>query len=278
MTYLNPYILRRLKLGRTSTPAIAALSTTGIISRRYSHQIPPECDLVIRWGCTANIRQQNVINTAHAIHEVNDKSLFRVKLNEAELCPETWNASNRHGIVLPCIVRPQHHSRGLRLYYCMNQVQLQTAIERCGEGWYASEYIPKDAEYRVFVSQGRCIAVAKKNPENSEAIAWNVAQGGDFENVRWDAWPLKAVKVSIEAFNLSSLDFGGVDIMVGSNGNCYVLEINSAPSLTSPYRQECMTKALDYMITNGKERIPLIEERGGYLKFIHPCINERARV
>ena len=113
-------------------------------------------------------------------------------------------------------------------------------------------------------------------PGNPEDVAWNVARGGRFDNVPWDQWPLKAVRVSIEAFSLSSLDFGGVDIMVDADGNCFVLEINSAPSLTSPYRQQCMAKAFNYILNGTKERIPLSDRRGGYKKFIHPAICNEA--
>ena len=81
----------------------------------------------------------------------------------------------------------------------------------------------------------------------------------------------------IEAFKLSGLDFGGVDVMVDGEGNVSILEINSAPSLTSPYRQSCMAKAFDYIVEHGKEEIPLIEGRGGYLKFIHPAITSKAK-
>jgi glutathione synthase/RimK-type ligase-like ATP-grasp enzyme len=124
--------------------------------------------------------------------------------------------------------------------------------------------------------QGRAVAVAQKTPSNPDDVAWNVAQGGRFDNVPWDSWPLQAVRKSIEAFNLSELDFGGVDVMVDAEGKAYIIEINSAPSLTSPYRQECMAKAFDYISEHGKERIPLVEERGGYRKFIHPAVCERA--
>ena len=66
--------------------------------------------------------------------------------------------------------------------------------------------------------------------------------------------------------------------MMDNDNNAYVIEINSAPSLTSPYRQQCMAKAFDYMIEHGKGRIPLIEDRGGYRKFIHPAVCDRAQV
>ena len=60
------------------------------------------------------------------------------------------------------------------------------------------------------------------------------------------------------------------------NFKCYILEINSAPSLTSPYRQECMAKGFDWIVEHGKDHIPLVEERGGYRKFIHPAVCDKA--
>ena len=133
------------------------------------------------------------------------------------------------------------------------------------------------AEYRVAVVQGRAAWVARKTPGNPEDVAWNVARGGRFDNVRWDEWPLKVVKIAIQAFNLTELDFGGVDVMVDREGECYVLEINSAPSLTSPYRQRCMAKCFDYMVEH-PERISVPEQRGGYRKFIHPALRDNAIV
>jgi glutathione synthase/RimK-type ligase-like ATP-grasp enzyme len=128
------------------------------------------------------------------------------------------------------------------------------------------------AEYRVFVVSGRAVMVAEKTPADPTAIAWNVARGGHFANLRWNDWPLKSVKVAIEAFALSKLDFGGVDIMVDGEGNCYVIEINSAPSMTSEYRQREFAKAFDYITIHGNSVIPLIDARAGYRKFIHPAV------
>ena len=164
------------------------------------------------------------------------------------------------------------------MFACNTIDEVAAAVGRCGDNPYISKFIPKVAEYRVFCGQGRAICVARKTPANPNDVAWNVAKGGRFDNVRWDDWPLKAVKVSLQAFALSGLDFGGVDIMVDKQGECYVLEINAAPSLTSEYRQKCFARFFDYVITNGKETIPLVKEKGGYSKFIHPAIAENARV
>jgi glutathione synthase/RimK-type ligase-like ATP-grasp enzyme len=194
------------------------------------------------------------------------------------LCPWTYTINDGPNIEYPVIVRPASHAQGRHVYLCNNWDELQAAASRCGPGWYASTYINKVAEYRVTFVQGRVVWVAQKTPADPAAIAWNVARGGRFDNVRWDEWPLKTIRVAREAFMLSGLDFGAVDVMVDADGRPYVLEINSAPSQTSPYRQECMAKAFDYIVRNGKESIPIIAERGGYKKFIHPALTPDAQM
>lgn len=286
---MNPIILRRRRLGMTSCREISNLSTTGIRAVRYDRGVP-DTDLVFRWGCTANVPTNNVVNTALAIHEVNDKRTSRLQLSELSLAPKSWgnleemrnyfiDTSDTGDIDTPVILRPRIHSRGRNIFKADTFREaynfVHTRLRPAGR-YYISEYIDKVAEYRVFIVQGRVACVAQKIPGNPNDLAWNVARGGKFENVRWDNWPLKAVRISVEAFNEFSLDFGGVDVMVDNGGNCYVLEINSAPSLTSPYRQQCMAKCFDYIVENGKQHIPLIEERGGYRKFIHPAVSDRA--
>lgn len=172
-------------------------------------------------------------------------------------------------------MRPQYHAQGRHLYVAKNYKELAEYCDKCGPGWYAAPLIDKVAEYRVFVVSGRAVCVAAKAAVPNQ-VAWNVAQGGKFTNVRWDDWPLKAVKRSIAAIKLSGLDFGGVDIMVDREGQTYILELNSAPSLTSPYRQGCFAKAFDYIVQNGNDIIPLQEAPGGYKKFIHPAVLENA--
>lgn len=272
------YVLRRRGLGRTSCKSIVALSTTGL--QLFRSEAAPAGDIVIRWGCTSDVDAKKIINKASAIHEVNNKGLFRAALNAAneDLCPATWFKIEDVpvGDGKKFVVRPQRHAQGRRLWVCETPAELQQACALAGFGYYISELINKVAEYRVFCANGRAIAVASKTPGNPNDVAWNVARGGKFENVRWEEWPLKAVKVAIEGFNVSSLDFGGVDVMVDAEGQAYILEINSAPSLTSPYRQSCMTKALDYMVTKGTERIPLVDRKGSYPKFIHPAVYPKA--
>lgn len=281
------YLIRRRKLGKTSAKAIAAKSTTGIQAFRNDQKLPDVADMVFRWGCVSNIPgEPKIIQKAAAIHAVGDKLEFRRLLDEKELCPATY--FTRETVKFPAIVRPRYHHQGRNLYVVRNAAELEVAIQKAmnhrvkwqngNEGWYASEIIDKVAEYRVGVVSGRAVWVARKTPGNPQDIAWNVFQGGRFDNVSWQDWPLKAVKESIEAFNLTELDFGGVDVMVDKDGESYILEINAAPSLTSDYRQSCFAKAFDYIVQNGPKRIPLVAEKGSYLKFIHPAIDAKAKL
>ncbi len=279
-------ILRRRKLGRTSVREISSRSRTGITGVLNERDPFPRTapGTIFRWGCTASIpyRGQTIVNEAAAIHKVADKAAFRKELADAGLAVDCWldvRDWTRAGAPLPVIIRPKHHHQGRNLFHCTTQDEVlrRSRILSQGDGYYISRVFNKTREYRVFVASGRAICVARKTPGNPGDIAWNVAQGGRFDNVRWDDWDLGAVRRAIEAFNLSGLDFGGVDIMADDSRNYCVLEINSAPSLTSPYRQECFAKVFDYIVTNGKQTIPLQRERGGYRKFIHPAIIDDSR-
>lgn len=273
-------ILRRRKLGMSSAKGIQQFSKENIGWYRNDKPAPKmnKGEYLFRWGCTSNVPEGvKVVNTAKAIHEVNNKREFRKVLDDNELSPKTWFNVNDPTITYPCVVRKDYHAQGRNMHLCKNKAELLAACRKYAR-YYITEYVDKVEEYRVAVVSGRAVWVAKKTPADPKALAWNVAKGGRFDNVRWGDWPLKAVKNAVEAFNLTTLDFGGVDVMIDKDGNATILEINSAPSLTSPYRQECMAKAFDYIVKNGTDRIPIIKEKGGYLKFIHPAVEPKAKL
>jgi glutathione synthase/RimK-type ligase-like ATP-grasp enzyme len=284
---MSALLLRRRKLGLGSCNGVRHYSQTGIDWVR-NDKISPinKADFVFRWGCTSNIPfDTKVVNEAKAIHYVSDKRQFRLDTAEKGLAPKSWGNLDDlfnlvDGVPENVVVRRATHHQGrfLDVVEPSDVIEMNNICRKYGEGnYYISEYIPKVAEYRVFFVQGRVVWVAQKTPANPDAVAWNVAKGGRFDNVRWDEWPLKSIRIAREAFLMSGLDFGGVDVMVDKDGTPYVLEINSAPSQTSPYRQECTAKAFDYIVEKGdKSPIPVIEERGGYRKFVHPAICEQA--
>lgn len=285
----NVVILRRPKLGRTSCREIARYinahnQSLNVTVHRNDRKVKvSNPDALIRWGTTSTsgMSTGTVYNTSQAIHQVNDKAGFRKYLREhaPDIIPRTVFDGEETAFTLPhIIIRPRNHAQGKHTYLIENGVGLLDAIAKCGDGWYASEYIPKVAEYRVMFVQGRVAWVANKIPSNPDAVCWNVAKGGKFENVAWSDWPLRAVKVARQAFMLTDLDFGAVDVMVDADGKPYVLEINSAPSQTSPYRQEATAKCFAAMLTSHFKNYDISEKKGDWKKFIHPALSDKAWV
>lgn len=277
--------LRRQGLGLSSIRnIISKMSSSSRIFRVDLRNTTPQHNFAFNWG-NVNLYGkvfQNVVNKPQAISEISNKGNFRKKLYDEGLAMLTTKSKQEVLSHLSSgkkfVIRPYSHFGGQKTYLVNNEEELNNAILSCGQGWYASEYIPKVAEYRIFVTQGRVVYVVQKIVQDTSAVAWNVHQGGHFENIRFDSWNLKAVKASISAFNLTSLDFGAVDIISDSSNNVYVLEINSAPAMTSEYWTECVAKSFDYIVNNGSERIGTIEERGGWRKFIHPCLSQEAQL
>lgn len=284
------YFLRRRKLGKGSTEGIlTAMSTltslwAGKVVRSDSVLGLPQDPniLCIRWGCTSTVQQGRVWNPAAAIHKVADKKGFRMELFEADLCIPAWPSWGRFlhtRVGTKWVVRPATHAQGKNIW-AFDENSLVQMAAKCDEldDYYISEYMEKAAEYRVFVAFGRAVWVAKKTPGNPDALAWNVAQGGKFENVRWNDWPLDVVDIAIRAHTISTLDFSGVDVMVGTDGRVSVLEANSAPSQTSPYRQTCVAKVISYHLDSAKPTYMPIGTTGGYLRYIHPAIDAGAKL
>ncbi len=291
---MTAIILRRRKLGRGSAKGITAASTTGITQvRNWIDKIPAGVDLVFRWGCTSNVgvegigHQYDIVNTAKAIHWCSDKRQGRLDMQAAGVpVPSTitvdafMNARDDGGFNewlsdgTKLVLRRARHAQGKDLWHGEAK-DIETVIKKRGvyDG-YVSWLIDKVAEYRVFVCQNRVVWVARKTPGNPNDVAWNVAQGGRFDNVGWDAWPKAVIQAALAACKVGELDFGGVDVMVDAEGNPYVLEVNSAPSQTSPYRQSCVAKAFDYIVNNGKAHFEDVPDspRRTYKSYIHPAL------
>lgn len=285
-------ILRRRKLGRTSCHEIASLAVSDIgIVRNWKprdwsgHGGIMDPLILFRWGCTsstANIGVTLTVNTAESISWCSDKKNGRLEMQEAGVpVPETWAADRfQHEAQttgdMRFVLRPAQHAQGRNLVAGTRNEMVSALL--AGGIWidgYVSRLIDKVAEFRVFVCQNRAVWVAKKTPADPTAVAWNVAQGGRFDNVRWADWNTKVLQAALAAAKVSGTDFCGVDVMVDAEGNPYVLEVNSAPSQTSPYRQSCVAKAFDYIIqNNSKTHFEDVEwnERRTWKSYIHPAV------
>lgn len=272
-------LLRRRKLGNGSTRGIQAASTTGLTPLRNDKPWPEDVRYVFRWGCTSNVPDGvTVVNSAASIHWCSDKRQGRLDMQAAGVSvPKTWgNHADWTADQSPLeryVVRPTHHAQGRNLLVSSSWDEVGAFLEQHGGG-YISRLIEKEAEYRVAVIQGRVAWVAQKTPGNPEDVAWNVARGGRFDNVKWKDWPMLVVKEALKAAKVSGTDFCGVDVMTDIAGTPYVLEVNSSPSQTSPYRQRCFAKCFDYIVENGKEHFPDIKwsAKTSWKSTLHPSL------
>jgi glutathione synthase/RimK-type ligase-like ATP-grasp enzyme len=232
------------------------------------------------------------LNPSPAIQRVNDKRGFRLLCQEnlPDITPRTF----ANGLPLPqdeelpeaLVLRPAHHAQGRNLWYIerptaeglAERVRIQNALQG---GWYASEYIPKVSEHRVYVANSRVVTVARKTPENPDAVAWNVAQGGRFDVVNWDGWDLGLCRNAVRVAALAETDFCGVDMMTDEDGHSWVIEANSAPSLPPlsdgrvSYRQKALMKAFQWTFDNGKQTLETPEVPENWRDVIHPAIWSR---
>ncbi len=82
---------------------------------------------------------------------------------------------------------------------------------------------------------------------------------------------MRAVVAAVDATNVIGIDYAGVDVILDAEGNPYVLELNSAPSQTSPYRQLCSAKVFKWMYDNGAVNLGQVEGRT-WKDYIHPAV------
>lgn len=286
---MNILFARPKGLGIKPCEKIAANMQHKVTVWRTDRPVPEgKFDYTVRWGWTGAWRGR-IINKLDSIRLGSNKKDTRLILAEHGLAPKTWPSfaawraeEDDSGDYDDVILRPRYHKQGKEiLRYNLNQPAAERANPRPfvakHPDHYVSTYIPKVAEYRVFVMAGRVVAVASKNPEDKAVVAWNCMQGASYKNVRWGEWNLEACRVALEACKIIGPDFSGVDVMVDAGGRCYVLELNSAPSLESPYREKLMGRVFDHFIDSNRAHM----EAAGYdnwRQVIHPAVSDAAEV
>lgn len=136
----------------------------------------------------------------------------------------------RHGapITYPVVGRPDQHRAGQGFYLCHNNYD-RIRASRQGATHFM-EFIEDAREFRVHVAFEKSIKIAEK--AGGDGHIRNTQHGWYFEYPQDFNHKQSLRRVAKEAVKSLGLDFGAVDVLY-SNGNFYVLEVNTAPSLTS---------------------------------------------
>lgn len=192
---------------------------------------------LIRWGNripTETNGETITYNKSEAIKLATDKKRSRELFMEKDVrTSKLVTPTNVVEQQYPIIARPFTHSKG------KNFIVLKTPEEFTSHfnanntnGWYYSEFIDKQREFRVHCAHGKVLDLMEK-PRVENSIAWNRAINHEaFVRVKQSEYIHDVCLQALKATQVLQLDFAGVDVLL-KDDLAYVLEVNTSPTLNS---------------------------------------------
>ena len=95
---------------------------------------------------------------------------------------------------------------------------------------YATRFEHKSIEYRVLMLKNKIFRVMKKNPHDTSEDLYHI-DNCDFVAIKRKYLPVQVREACIKASQATGIDFCGIDVMVNTDGEVKVLEVNSGPSM-----------------------------------------------
>lgn len=136
---------------------------------------------------------------------------------------------------------------------------------------FYTEYIPNTREYRIHVFQGEVIRIQGKYldfpDQHTNPYVKNHGQGYRFRapDRQLNSDRLEAATAAVDALGL---DFGAVDLLIGEDRLCYVLEVNSAPACSPLTAQAYVRRFAEWLgidpenACESLREAPVASERG----------------
>jgi glutathione synthase/RimK-type ligase-like ATP-grasp enzyme len=138
-----------------------------------------------------------------------------------------WYRAEEH---LPVLGRRFNHRGGTDIRLIKTLRGLRAWREKRD---FYSQFIPSDREYRVQLYRSAHLGTYEKilvrPQEKKRVVGRNNGNGYAFQLCVGEAIPRGAVELAKQALVALQLDFGAVDIIHGTDGAYYVLEVNTAP-------------------------------------------------
>lgn len=212
--------------------------------------------VVVRWGNRIELPKDAnsiIYNDNKSSKKASNKKLAReIFMENNILCPKLLTPETDN-LTYPIIARPLEHSKGENFVVIENYDQFVQHYKTNHTGWYYSEFIDKDREFRVHCAHGKILAIMEK--PKGEGLAWNRVLNEDpFVRVKQDEYKCKLFSIALKAMKAIELDFGGVDIMLKDNIP-YVIEINTSPCIeNSEYVNERYAKYFNWLLSSDTKR------------------------
>lgn len=201
-------------------------------------KIPEKERYVFRYGWRGRVPEQLIPFPAYGEVEgasiASNKYRFRRwAMEHKHPVPYTWKFGEEHPMEFPYLLRPMRHKGGSG-YHIIRDEDAHEVMVRANWKGYGSDLIEKAAEYRIYLWQGRVIAVAEKQPyaRVDEWMPWNYSLGNAvFKLLQNRQWRRKYCVPAIKAVEELGILFAGVDVIIDKNGLPYIVEVNSAPAI-----------------------------------------------
>lgn len=232
-----------VKLGKELDVAVLTPDNTMRQSRRG--------DVVINWGCTKmyGIPPGNtILNKPEFIWNAVDKIKCLTAMNEAGVPAPKWTTSlavaqgwARLGFVVFCRL-DKYGEQGRDIVVARSEKDVVPAQ-------FYSKGINVQYEWRVNVVRDKMVNLLRKGKmighKSKEPLVRSYENGYVFVNDsnEWGPKHNAALEaIGVAAIKAAGLDFGGVDVIEAEDGQFYVLEINTSPSLEGSIA-ECYANA-----------------------------------
>ena len=206
----------------------------------------PKCDFVMyldKDRYVAELLEKNgykLYNSISSISKCDDKMLTHICLSNAGIkMPTTISSTlcyrdngNRDyleavikKIGLPMIVKENYGSLGKQVYLVNNKselLELENKLIHVPHLFQEFIESSKGKDFRIIVIGGKVVAYMKR--ENKHSYLSNLAAGGTSSVVEL---PKEYLDVAVKAANILGLDYCGVDVLEGPNGEPIISEVNS---------------------------------------------------
>lgn len=213
---------------RTSRPTGQVLAE----ALEMPHGIPFDTptDRLIRWGsreaAALDAGCGQVLNTALAIRQAADKLGSLELLRDAGVRVPRFDTDPTQ-LDYPFLGRKRSHVRGTDIVLCL---QRKDYLRKPRD--YYVEYVPTVREYRLHVVGDEVIRVQGKYLDIPEDVVPHIRNHAHGYRFRAPSKRLRSQRLeqAVLAVRSLGLDFGAVDMLIGEDGESYVLEVNTAPS------------------------------------------------